>query len=185
MRKSTRKKTRGRPRKNVSPPSSAPSSATTSAYPYQKYYPIVRSTYHVERYSHPIPQSVKQARSSAECAQWLSALESELDSMRTSGTFVPLSVPFSDIGKYEILHTKLIFDKRYNPDGSFKKFKARLVARGDLQHPCSELQTYAGTATSSLSILFLLSLQNFVFICLPSILLQRFFIQLTSAQSSS
>ena len=29
-----------------------------------------------------------------------------------------------------------------------KKFKARLVARGDLQHHCSELQTCAGTATS-------------------------------------
>ena len=55
---------RGRPRKNVSPPSSVPSPATTSANPYQKYYPSVRSTYHVERYSHPIPQSVKQARSS-------------------------------------------------------------------------------------------------------------------------
>ena len=34
---------------------------------------------------------------------------------------VPLSVPLSDIGKYEILHTKLIFGKRYNPDSSFEE----------------------------------------------------------------
>ena len=182
MRQSTRKKTRGRPRKNVPLSFSAPSSATNL---YQKYYPIVLSTYDVERYSHPLRQSVRQARSSAECTQWLSALKSEFDSMRTSGTFVPLSVPLSDIGQYEIIHCKLIFDKRDDPDGSFKIFKARLVAPSDLQHHCSELQTYAALLHPNPSILFLLLQPIFVFICLPSILLQRFFFQLMTAQSSS
>ena len=31
----------------------------------------------------------------------------------------------------------VLSDKRYNSDGSFKKFKARLVVHGDLHHHCS------------------------------------------------
>jgi len=137
-----KKKSRGRPRKPTV------SSPPTSTNPYEKYYPVVRHTYHVERYSLPIPKTVKQARTSPERSEWLAALQSELTSMRTSGTFLPLSVPVADIKQYESLNTKLIFDKRYNPDGTLKKYKARLVARGDLQHTYSDLQTYAGTATS-------------------------------------
>ena len=126
-----------------------PASNESSANQYKKFYPVIRTTCHVDRYSTPIPKSVMQARKSDDSVHWLRALQSELDSMRSSGTFLPLSVPLSDVKKYELLHTKLIFDKRYNPDGTLKKYKARLVARGDLQHHYSDMQTYAGTATAT------------------------------------
>ena len=37
----------------------------------------------------------------------------------------------------------------FNPDGTFKKFKARLVARGDQLKTLFEPDTYAGTVSSS------------------------------------
>jgi hypothetical protein len=36
-----------------------------------------------------------------------------------------------NISKGRLINSKIIFDIVYNPDGTFKKFKARLVARGD------------------------------------------------------
>ena len=52
----------------------------------------------------------------------------------------------SDIPKGLLLSSKVVFSIVYNPDGTFKKFKARLVARGEqLKHPFDP-DTYVGTA---------------------------------------
>ena len=46
------------------------------------------------------------------------------------------------------IEAKLIFDIRRNSDGSIKKFKARVVARDDLQNYETYNQTYADTIDS-------------------------------------
>jgi len=44
-----------------------------------------------------------------------------------------LSIPISEVPNHAKLLTQVIFDKRFNPDGTLKKYKARVVGRGDLQ----------------------------------------------------
>jgi hypothetical protein len=96
-----------------------------------------------------VPRSVKQALSSTESAEWTTAIRAELSSMVDTNTLLPLSIPIEDIGNYNKLYTQLVFDKRYNPDGTFKKYRVRLVGRGDLQTWDTYQETYAGTATAT------------------------------------
>ena len=42
----------------------------------------------------------------------------------------------------------MIYDKQYNPDGSFKKYKCRLVCRGDKWYDIYNMNTYASTVKS-------------------------------------
>ena len=58
------------------------------------------------------------------------------------------------ITKGSLLSSKAIFNMVYNPDGSFKKFKARLVARGDMLKNLHDPDTYAGTVHSDTLRLF-------------------------------
>ena len=52
-----------------------------------------------------------------------------------------------DTPKGLLISSKAIFSIVYNPDGSFKKYKARLVARGDMLKSKST-DTYSGTVSS-------------------------------------
>ena len=96
-----------------------------------------------------LPRSVKQALSSKESSEWNTAIRAEMSSMIDTRTLLPLSVSLEDIGNYNKLYTQLIFDKRYNPDGTFKKYRVRLVGRGDLQPWDTYQDTYAGTANAT------------------------------------
>ena len=60
-------------------------------------------------------------------------------------TFVEFFGDPADIPKGSLLSSKAIFTIVFNPDGSFKKFKARLVARGDMLKNVYDADTYAGT----------------------------------------
>ena len=42
----------------------------------------------------------------------------------------------------------LVYDKQFNPDGTFKKYKARLVIRGDKQTDIYNMNNYASTVKS-------------------------------------
>ena len=42
----------------------------------------------------------------------------------------------------------LIYDKQFNPDGSFKKYKCRLAIRGDKWYDIYNMNTYASTVKS-------------------------------------
>jgi hypothetical protein len=64
-------------------------------------------------------------------------------------------VDIKDIPKGALLSSKAIFSIVYNPDGTFKKFKARLVARGDQLKHILDPDTHAGTAHSESLRLFL------------------------------
>ena len=42
-----------------------------------------------------------------------------------------------------ILHSKVVYKLKLNADGSLDKYKARIVARGDTQHPDTYDETFA------------------------------------------
>jgi len=54
-----------------------------------------------------------------------------------------------NIPKDRLINSKIIFDSVYNPDGTFKKFKARLVASGDQLHQLDQ-NKFAPTVTSEI-----------------------------------
>ena len=44
--------------------------------------------------------------------------------------------------------SKIVFTKKYHPDGSFDKYKSRIVFRGDRRYDLHANKTYAGTVMS-------------------------------------
>ena len=59
-----------------------------------------------------------------------------------------------DIPKGRLIFSKAIFSIVYNPDGTFKKYKARLVARDDMLK-LKSTDTYSGTVSSQATRLLL------------------------------
>jgi hypothetical protein len=94
-----------------------------------------------------IPKSVKHIPRSDNPDGWTTALRAEMASLRQAGTFDDSPVP-TDIAPHLLIRSQLVFDIRYNPDGSVRKYKCRLVARGDLQSWDELRSTYAATASS-------------------------------------
>jgi hypothetical protein len=64
----------------------------------------------------------------------MEALDDELLSLRQMECYRHYFSDTLTIPKGRLVNSKTIFDILYNPDGTFKKFKARLVARGDQLH---------------------------------------------------
>jgi hypothetical protein len=102
-----------------------------------------------------IPRNIFEAKRDLNYGvQWIEAMHHEIRSLFDQQTFefigiIPprqLTVP-----------SMFVFDIRYNPDGSIKKFKCRLVARGDKQNLSTFTDTFADTV-SSRSINLILSL---------------------------
>ena len=90
-----------------------------------------------------------QAMAHSEAPGLKMALLDELKSLSPSehNTFVEFLGQEKDIPKGRLISSKAIFSIVYNPDGSFKKYKARLVARGDMLKSKSK-DTYSGTVSS-------------------------------------
>jgi hypothetical protein len=85
---------------------------------------------------------------------YVSALHKELSNLHHMHTFSPVSSTES-VPKYKIGHSKLIFNKKFNADGSFNKYKCRLVFLGDRWIDYYNNKTYAGTVMSeSINLLF-------------------------------
>jgi len=57
------------------------------------------------------------------------------------------------IPKVRLVKSKIIFNIVYNPDGIFKKFKARLVARGDQLHQLDPVNFAAIVKSETIRIL--------------------------------
>jgi hypothetical protein len=75
------------------------------------------------------PMTFKEAINSLHRNEWLEAMQKELDSLHELNTFRWVDVPL-DLQKEEILSSKWVYKAKYNPDGTFDKFKVSLVARG-------------------------------------------------------
>ena len=96
-----------------------------------------------------IPKNFEQSQRCPEGPEWNKATLSEIGSLHDKHTFKTEPLDISSINPKHILPSKLVFDKRYNPDGSFKKFKVRLCIRGDFwQDSGIPSDTYAATVKS-------------------------------------
>jgi hypothetical protein len=90
--------------------------------------------------------------------QWLDAIIAEINSIKDNETFLDTHFDFSDIPKGKIVPSQLVFDIRKEPNGTIKKFKCRLVARGDQQGFDTYNNTFADTVSSkSVNMLFSLA----------------------------
>ena len=150
----------GKPRANKSPPATP---ITRSQY-FRKKSLLLNITKTIQK--HQInaggPLSYRQVLRHPKCAELLAAWNGtggELDSLKSMECFGPLDVDIKSIPKGQIIPSKLIFSIVFNADGSFKKYKCRLVLRGDLYHPSFELDTFAGTARAE-SLRLLLAICN-------------------------
>jgi hypothetical protein len=113
-----------------------------------------------------IPKSILHIDKSQHKTEWLAAMDSEIQSLKTNDTFFDYYGPQPD--KNKIVSSQMIFDIRLTASGDIKKFKARLVARGDMQKPDTYTTTFAETAGSKsinliLSIAAMLNLEIFSF----------------------
>ena len=84
----------------------------------------------------------------AERDGYLEAVRSEMASMASLNAFSDLSIPLVDIPRSKIISSKFIFDAKFHPDGTFQKYKCRLVARGDRWIDHYNTKTFAGTVKS-------------------------------------
>jgi hypothetical protein len=103
------------------------------------------------------PMSIKQALAHPCATEFMEAFAAEVQSLKDMKTFVEYLGDPKDIEKGSLLSSKAIFSIVYNPDCTFKKYKARLVARGDMLRNLHDPDTYAGTSRSD-------SLRLFVFV---------------------
>jgi transposase InsO family protein len=90
-----------------------------------------------------IPKSYADATTCAEKDKWIAAIESELSSIIERNTFSePIELEHSE----QTINAKFVFDLKTGEDGEILKYKARLVARGDLQkHGINYEETFAPT----------------------------------------
>jgi hypothetical protein len=80
---------------------------------------------------------------------YLTALQSELDSLRTMNVYGSSNkLNIVNIPQHKIGSSKLIFSKKLHPDGTFDKYKCRLVFRGDRWVDFFNNKTYSGTVRS-------------------------------------
>ena len=80
---------------------------------------------------------------------FIESTTAEINSIRDMATYDPNEVldeaqmKISKIGM-----SKIVFTKKYHPDGSFDKYKSRIVFRGDRWYDLYANKTYAGTVMS-------------------------------------
>ena len=80
---------------------------------------------------------------------YLNALNSELDSLRTMHVYnASESLDLGNVPQHKIGSSKLVFSKKLHPDGTFDKYKCRLVFRGDRWVDFFNNKTYSGTVRS-------------------------------------
>ena len=94
---------------------------------------------------------------SSDSAQWKTAIEAELQSMRDNNVWKPAILPEDR----KLVTTKWVFRPKYDIHGVIVKYKARLVARGFEQIYGKDFdETYSPvTRLSSLRLLFALATQ--------------------------
>ena len=95
-----------------------------------------------------IPRNFSSIKHFNDANHWFNATKNELHSFVDNTVWKLPNVDLKDIPKNLILPSMLIYDKQYNPDGSFKKYKCRLVIRGDKWYDIYNMNTYASTVKS-------------------------------------
>ena len=98
--------------------------------------------------SKTIPRNYHSINHYKDADEWYKATKSEVGSMFDNAVWEDPDVDINSIPKNLILPSMLIYDKQFNPDGSFKKYKCRLVCRGDKWYDIYNMNTYASTVKS-------------------------------------
>ena len=80
--------------------------------------------------------------------KWIESTDIEFDNMYRNIVWYDDTLDEASIPKNLILPSQLIFEKQYNPDGTLKKYKCRLVIRGDRWYDIYNMDTYASTVKS-------------------------------------
>jgi hypothetical protein len=75
------------------------------------------------------PTTIAEAYSSLDADLWKKAVQSEMDSIMSNGTWEVVDRPYG----CKPVGCKWVFKKKLRPDGTIKKYKARLVAKGYTQ----------------------------------------------------
>ena len=72
------------------------------------------------------PRTIAEAYSSQDADYWKEAVQSEMDSTLTNGTWKIVDRPYG----CKPVGCKWVFKKKLRPDGTIDKYKARLIAKG-------------------------------------------------------
>ena len=75
------------------------------------------------------PRTIEEAYSSPDADHWKEAVWSEIDSIKSNGTWEVVERPYG----CKPIGCKWVFKKNLRPDGTIKRYKARLVAKGYTQ----------------------------------------------------
>jgi hypothetical protein len=75
------------------------------------------------------PKTIEEAYSSPDVDLWKEAVQSEMDSIMSNGTWEVVDRPYG----CKPIGCKWVFKKKLRPDGTIEKYKARLVAKGYTQ----------------------------------------------------
>ena len=73
--------------------------------------------------------------------KWIESTDVEFENMYINTVWYDETVDESTIPKHLILPSQLVFEKQFNPDGSLKKYKCRLVIRGDKWYDIYNMDT--------------------------------------------
>jgi hypothetical protein len=72
------------------------------------------------------PKTIEEAYSSLDADLWKEAVQSEMESIMSNGTWEVVDRPYG----CKPVGCKWVFKKKLSPDGTIEKYKARLVAKG-------------------------------------------------------
>jgi hypothetical protein len=97
---------------------------------------------------HGTPRKYLDIENLPDREHWFEATKTELENMYRNTVWDSDGVDETTIPKHLILPSQLIFEKQFNPDGSLKKYKCRLVIRGDKWFDIYHMDTYASTVKS-------------------------------------
>jgi len=78
-----------------------------------------------------VPKTMKEALTGRYRKNWQDAIDLELHALRLNDTWTEINAP--ELSNVRPINSKFVFDLKKHSDGSIQRFKARLVARGDMQ----------------------------------------------------
>ena len=95
-----------------------------------------------------VPRNYNDIANVPNADKWIQVTLDELKNMYKNTVWGSEIVDEKSIPKSLILPSQLLYEIQMNPDGTLKKFKCRLVIRGDKWYDVYEMDTYASTVKS-------------------------------------